>query len=88
VARSTEIGDIGGFFLATTALIVVGVVRAQAPWLQASALLVGAAALMRLLAWAAHGAALTTGFIVFEILMAAILVGAAWAVGPSSTQTA
>ena len=84
VARSTEIGDIGGFFLATTAMIVVGVVRAQAPWLQCAAMLVGAAAVMRLLAWGVHGAALTGGFIGFEIVMTAILLGAAWAVSSES----
>lgn len=85
VGRSTEIGDIGGFFLATTAMIVVGVVRAQAPWLQCAAMLVGAAAVMRVVAWAAHGAALTGGFIGFEIVMTAILLGAAWAVGSRDT---
>ncbi len=88
VARSSEIGDIGGFFLATTAMIVVGVVRAQAPWLQCAAMLVGAAAFMRLLAWGVHDAALTGGFIGFEIFMTAILLGAAWAVGSESSQTA
>jgi hypothetical protein len=85
VGRSTEIGDIGGFFLATTALIVVGVVRAQAPWLQAAALLVGAAAVMRVVAWAAHGAAFTGAFIGFEVVMTAILLAAAWAVGSRDT---
>jgi hypothetical protein len=74
VARSTQIGDLGAFFLGTSVLILVGVFAGRPQWLQGAALLVGSAALVRTIAWAFHGADLALAFIVPEIVMAAVLV--------------
>jgi hypothetical protein len=74
VARSTQIGDLGAFFIGTSVLILGGVFAGRPQWLQGAALLVGCAAVVRTIAWAAHGADLALSFIVPEIVMTAILV--------------
>ena len=77
IGASTQIGDISAFFIAAAAMLAWAVRPGQAGWIYPPAIMVGAAALMRTLAWAAGHADLATPFIVFEIIMAAILVGAA-----------
>lgn len=77
VGRSTQIGDIGSLFLAVSALSLVGALRENASLLCAAALLLGGAALLRTLAWAAHGAAFTASFIFVEVLAAAVLLATA-----------
>ena len=83
VARSTQIGDIGGFFLAMTLLVFVGLIRKNAAWLRAAGLLVGCAAALRTLAWALHGAPFAMSFIAFEIVTAAVLWLAAARLAPN-----
>ena len=77
LARSTLIGDLGSFFLKAGTLILLGAITAQAHWLQAAALLFGGAAIMRMLAWAMHGADFAVVFIVSEIVSTALLLFAA-----------
>ena len=77
VGRSTQIGDIGSFFLAVSGLSLVGALREKASLLCAAALLLGGAAMLRTFAWLAHGAAFTPGFIVAEVLTAGILLSTA-----------
>jgi hypothetical protein len=74
IARSTMIGDIGAFFLALSAMIWIGVVTLQRAWLQAAALVVGTAAVMRVLAFAVHDAAFAGLFIGVEVVVAALLI--------------
>lgn len=74
IARSTMIGDVGGFFLALSAMIGIGVFRLKRAWLHCAAILLGGAAFMRILAWAVHDAAFATQFIVAELLITAILI--------------
>jgi len=74
LGRSTQVGDFGAFFLSGSVLIALGVIRKEAPWLVAAALLVGLAAIVRTLAWALHGADFAAQFIGFEVVMAAILL--------------
>jgi hypothetical protein len=78
LARSTQVGDFSAFFVSLSVLILLGAVQQRAPWLWAGALMLGSAAVLRTLAWAAHGADLATTFIVIELAFAALLAFAAW----------
>ena len=77
VGRSTQIGDVGAFFLAVSALSLVGALREKPDLLRAAALLLGGAAVLRIFAWMAHDAAFTAGFIVAEVLAAGVLLATA-----------
>jgi hypothetical protein len=77
VARSTQIGDIGGLFLAIGGLAFVGAWQMNAHWIRAAGLMLAAPALMRTLAWLVQEAAFATFFIVFELVGAGILLFAA-----------
>ena len=85
VGRSTQIGDLSSFFVGGTILCFIGAIREQGHWLQAVALLLTLTAIFRTLAWAVHGAAFTTIFIVAEIFMAAILLFSAMQMNKTST---
>lgn len=77
LGRSTQIGDIGGFFLATGMMMLGGLVTSQRTWFYAPALLLALIAVFRILAWLAHDAALAIPAIVVELSVAAILLFAA-----------
>ena len=77
VGRSTQIGDLGALFLGSSAMILLGAVKANAQWLYSAAVVLGFAALMRTAAWMLHGADFATQFIVAEVVMTAILLGCA-----------
>lgn len=77
LGRSTQIGDIGGFFLATGMMMLGGLITAQRPWFYAPALLLALIAVFRILAWLAHDAALAIAAIVVELVVAGILLFAA-----------
>ena len=77
VGRSTQIGDIGAFFALAAALILAGTLRENATLLRTAGLLLASAAVLRTIAWMAHGAPLATGFIIAEVLAAAVLLGTA-----------
>ena len=77
VARSTQIGDLGSFFLCIGVMILLGVATQQRVWLYCASLLVGVTAVFRVVAWVAHDAALTTQFIVVEVVITALLLYAA-----------
>ena len=70
VGRSTQMGDIGGLFLAVAVLFGGGAYREDPQWLRGAALLLASAALMRTLAWLVQGAAFAPNFIVLEIALA------------------
>ncbi len=74
LARSTQIGDLGAFFATSGITILLGVWKQERIWLYCGAMLLGGAAVIRTLSWAAHGADLATTFIVSEIVMMAILL--------------
>lgn len=74
MGRSTQIGDFGGFFLSLGGMILLGAYGANAQWLRAAALLLGSAAAVRVVAWAAHGAPLAVEFIGIEVVVTAILL--------------
>ncbi len=77
VGASTQIGDIGAFFLSIATFVALAQRRGAAHWLLPAAVLLGAAAGMRTLAAATGNAPFAPQFIVPELVMVAILVGAA-----------
>ena len=74
IGRSTQIGDMGAFFLGCSAMILLGAATRRPHWLQAAAMLVGGAAIVRTLAWAFHDAAFATQFIAVELVVTGVLL--------------
>ena len=70
LARSTQIGDMGAFFLTCAWCIFYGSYRASSSWLGAGAMLLGLAAVMRLLAFGLHDADFAAVFIAVEVVLA------------------
>ncbi len=77
VARSSQIGDLAAFFVVGGSCALLGLIFRSAALLAVPAALVGTAALFRVVAWAAHDAALAIPMIGPELVMCAILVFAA-----------
>ena len=77
LARSTQIGDFAAFFLTLCLSILAGIRPGHARLLYFPAGLLGSAALCRTVAWAVHGAAFATTFILVEIVASLILLTAA-----------
>lgn len=77
VGASTQLGDIGGLFLAAAVLVGLAQRPGQAGLLIAPAILVGCAAVMRTLVFLTGHAPFATGFIVPEAVIAALLFAAA-----------
>jgi len=76
LGRSTQVGDFAAFFLALGATMLVGARCGNARLLLVPAGMLGAAALMRTLAWALHDAAFATPFIAIEAAVGALLLAA------------
>ena len=74
LARSTQIGDLAAFFLTGGVTIVVGARPGRARLLLVPAGMLGAAAVVRTLAWALHGAEFAAAFIATEVAVAALLL--------------
>ena len=74
VGRSTQIGDMAAFFLTLGLLIMMGLVTAHRLWFYPACMLLGLAALGRILAWAAHDAAFAVDLIAVELLITAFLL--------------
>ena len=72
--RSTQIGDFSAFFVGVTIFCVLGAIKQQVTWLYSAAIILGLAALLRTLAWAAHGADFATPAIVAEVVMTVLLI--------------
>ena len=73
VGRSTQIGDLGSFFLTMGLLILVGVTTLERAWFYPPMMLLRLAAMFRLVAWLVHGAALAGSMIAVEIIVTALL---------------
>ena len=77
LARSTQFGDFAAFFLTLGLSILAGIRRGHARGLYFPAGLLGSAALCRTIAWAVHGAAFATTFILVESVACLLLLAAA-----------
>jgi len=73
IGRSTQIGDLGSFFLTMGLLILVGVTTLERVWFYPPMMLLGLAAIFRIVAWLVHGAALAGSMIAVEIIVTALL---------------
>jgi len=77
LGRSTQFGDFAAFFLTLGLSILAGIRPGHARGLYFPAALLGSAALCRTIAWAVHGAAFATTFIVVETMSTLLLLAAA-----------
>jgi hypothetical protein len=74
VGRSSQIGDLGAFFLAMGMMMLLGLITAQRSWFYAPTLMLVLVAVLRVLAWLLHGAGLALDAIVVEVVVAGILL--------------
>ena len=77
LGRSTQFGDFAAFFLTLGLSILAGTPPGRARLLYFPAALLGSAAFGRTVAWAFHGAAFATTFIVVEVAACVFLLAAA-----------
>lgn len=78
IGLSTQIGDLGAFFLGTATFIFIGALGRAWRWLLVGALMLLLAAVLRFLAFTVHGAELAVVFIAVESLLAVWLIGFGW----------
>jgi len=76
-ALSTQVGDLGAFFVALSCYILIGIITQKRSWLYAGALLLGLAATFRSLAWLLHGASFAAESIAVEVVVTVLLLFAA-----------
>jgi hypothetical protein len=81
MARSSQIGDIGAFFISGGIMALLGALTLQRTWFLAAAIMVAAVALFRTLAWLFHDAAFATQSIAVEVVVLAIVLAAAVRIG-------
>lgn len=77
IARSSQIGDTGAFFLGSGLMIVLGLIRKEKIWLQASAIIIALAIVYRTLATLLHGAPFAGTFVAVEAISVILLFVAA-----------
>ena len=76
LGRSSQIADLGAFFLTMGICILLGVVSGRRLWYYPPILLLTLAATGRVLAWAVHDASFAGSMVMFEILVAGLLYAA------------
>jgi len=74
VGRSTQIGDVGAVFLAMGGMMLIALITARRSWFYAPALMLVLIALLRVVAWLSHGAALAMQMIMVELIVAGVLL--------------
>lgn len=74
VGRSSQIGDLGAFFLAMGIMMLLALITARRTWFYAPALMLALVAVIRVLSWLLHGAALALDAIVVEVVVATVLL--------------
>ena len=73
-ARSSQVGDVGALFLGMGLMILTALVTLERTWFVAPAILLLLVAVLRVLAWLFHGAALMIPMIVPEIVIGGLLL--------------
>jgi hypothetical protein len=73
-ARSSQIGDVGALFLGMGLMILIALVTLGRTWFIAPAMLLLLVAVLRILAWLFHGAALMIPMIVLEFVIGGLLL--------------
>lgn len=77
VGLSSQVGDLGSFFVSLAVFMLIGVITQKRNWFYAAAILLGLTAVFRTLAWLLHGAAFATDMILVEVVVTALLLFAA-----------
>ena len=73
---SSQVADLSAFFLVAGLSILIGVVTQSRTWFYPAAMLLLIAAIGRVVAWIVHGAAFVPQVIVFELVIAGLLLAA------------
>jgi hypothetical protein len=73
-ARSSQIGDVGALFLGMGVMILTALVTLTREWFIAPAMLLALIAMLRILAWLFHDAALLMQMIIPEVAIASLLL--------------
>ncbi len=81
---SSQMGDVGGFFLGGALMCIIGVITLNKTWLHAAALLAILAAVYRVIGAVAHGADFATVSIGVEVVITGWLLFAASRIQPAS----
>ena len=74
VGLSSQIGDMSAFFLTLGVCILMGLTTQRTIWYYPPIILLSLTAVGRVLAWLLHDAALATGLIAPEVIIALILM--------------
>lgn len=72
--RSSQIGDVGALFLGMGLMMLTALVTRERTWFRAPAILLLLIAVLRVLAWLFHGAALVMPAIVVEVVIGGLLL--------------
>ena len=71
---STQVGDLASFFLTLGSCMLIAVISERRAWFYPPMMLLGIAALGRILAWLLHDATLAVSQIAVEVLVALLLL--------------
>ena len=71
---STQIGDVGSFFVTIGAMTLIGVIKQKRHWFYAPSMLLLVTALYRVLSTLLHGAAFAFPLIAIEIIVGLFLI--------------
>ncbi len=82
---STQIGDLGAFFLGCGLMVLFGLVTEKREWLYAATLLVAFAAVFRTAAWLLHDLPFAAPQVTIEVVMAVLLLFTASRLKPQLT---
>lgn len=70
---SSQIGDLGAFFLSLSIFILLALTSGRRMWYYPAIILLGLTAIMRVMAWLFHGASFAVDMIAVEIIVCGIL---------------
>jgi len=73
VGLSSQIGDLGAFFLSLSIFILLALTSGRRVWYYPAIILLGLTAIMRVMAWLFHGASLAIDMIAVEVIVCVIL---------------
>ena len=74
VGRSSQIGDMSGFFLTLGIIILIALITSKRSWYYPAIILLVITAIGRVLAWLVHDAALAVDMIAPEVIIACLLL--------------
>lgn len=74
LGRSSQIGDMSGFFLTLGIIILIALITSKRSWYYPAIILLVITAIGRVLAWLLHDAALAVDMIAPEVIIACLLL--------------